>query len=160
MEERWSSGSFALGVLHDHYRREVSLPPATVDTNQTSPWLLNIRTGIEAGRELLFYGGYVQGLEDSALAPVSAANRNEPPPATRTWQIDGGIRWVPNQKLQFVLGAFKIHKPYFNLDAEIVFGNWPGGTHRPRDLPFVQRFRINRASRGSTIEASGGAIRR
>ena len=122
MEERWSGvGSFALGVLHDHYRREVSLPPATVDTNQTSPWLLNIRTGIEAGRELLFYGGYVQGLEDSALAPVSAANRNEPPPATRTWQIDGGIRWVPNEKLQFVLGAFKIHKPYFNLDAENIY---------------------------------------
>jgi iron complex outermembrane receptor protein len=122
LEERWPEvGSFAVGVLHDQYRREVLLPPATVDSNRTKPWLLNLRTEADAGRGRLIYASFVQGLEDSALAPVSADNRNEPPPATRTWQVDGGIRWVPSEKLQFVLGAFKIHKPYFNLDAENIY---------------------------------------
>ncbi len=121
-EERWQDvGSFAVGVLNDHYRRTVLVPPATVDTNRTSPWLLNLRLEIDHGRDLIFYGSFVQGLEDSALAPVSAKNRNEPPPATRTWQVDGGIRWAPSARLQLILGAFDIHKPYFNVDADNVY---------------------------------------
>ena len=63
----------------------------------------------------------MQGLEDSALAPVSAKNRNEPPPAMRTRQVDGGIRWAPSARLQLILGAFDIHKPYFNVDADNVY---------------------------------------
>jgi iron complex outermembrane recepter protein len=121
-EEHWQGvGSFAVGVLNDHYRRQVRVPPATVDTDRTSPWLLNLRLEADRGRDLIFYGSFVQGLEDSAPAPVSASNRNEPPPATRTWQVDGGIRWAPVETLQLILGAFDIHKPYFNLDAENVY---------------------------------------
>jgi iron complex outermembrane receptor protein len=118
VEEHWQGvGSFAVGVLSDHYRRQVRMPPAMVDTNQTSPVLLNLRMETDRNHGLIFYGSFVQGLEDSALAPVSASTRNEPPPATRTWQIDGGLRWAAAEKLQFVLGAFDIHKPYFNSDA-------------------------------------------
>src|ERR1700730_8223298 len=121
-EERWQDvGSFAVGVLNDHYRRTVLLTPATVDTNRTSPWLLNLRLTIDQGRDLIFYGSFVQGLEDSALAPTSAKNRNEPPPAMRTWQVDGGIRWAPAARLQLILGAFDIHKPYFHADADNVY---------------------------------------
>ncbi len=118
VEERWQGvGSFAVGILSDHYRRQVRMPPATVDTDTTSPALLNLRLESEPSHGLAFYGSFVQGLEDSALAPVSALNRNEPPPATRTWQIDGGLRWVPTEKLQLIFAAFDIHKPYFNSDA-------------------------------------------
>jgi iron complex outermembrane recepter protein len=121
-EERWQGvGSFAVGVLNDHYRRTVRMPSGTVDTDRTSPWLLNLRLATDPGRSLIFYGSFVQGLEDSALAPVSANNRNEPPPATRTWQLDGGIRWAPAPSLQLILGAFDIHKPYFNIDADNVY---------------------------------------
>jgi iron complex outermembrane receptor protein len=121
-EERWQGvGSFAVGLLNDHYRRTVLMPSGTVDTDRTSPWLLNLRLATNPGRTLIFYGSFVQGLEDSALAPVSANNRNEPPPATRTWQVDGGIRWAPSTKLQLIVGAFDIHKPYFNVDADNVY---------------------------------------
>jgi len=120
-EHRQGVGSFAVGVLNDHYRRTVRVPAGTVETNRTSPWLLNLRLEADHGRDLIFYGSYVQGLEDSALAPVSAKNRNEPPPATRTWQVDGGIRWAPAARLQLILGAFDIHKPYFNVGVGNVY---------------------------------------
>lgn len=117
-EERWQGvGSVAVGVLNDHYRRDVPVSPATVDSIRTTSWLLNLRMEVDRGRGLIFYSSFVQGLEDSALAPLSATNRNEPPPATRTWQVDGGIRWAPAERLQLILGAFDIHKPYFNIDA-------------------------------------------
>jgi iron complex outermembrane receptor protein len=76
---------------------------------------------MDVGRALILYGSFVQGLEDSALAPVSADNRNEPPPATRTRQVDGGLRWAPSEKFALILGAFDIHKPYFNVDADNVY---------------------------------------
>ncbi len=130
-EELWQGvGSFAVGVLNDHYRRTVLVPPGIVDTSRTSPWLLNLRFAIDHGRDLIFYGGYVQGLEDSAPAPVSANNRNEPPPATRTWQVDAGIRWTPAARLQLVLGAFDIHKPYFNVDVDNVYTLLGRAQHR------------------------------
>jgi iron complex outermembrane recepter protein len=122
VEERWQGvGSFAVGVLNDHYRRTVLVSPATVDTNETTPWLVNLRGEVDRGRGLIFYGSFVQGLEDSAPAPVAAANRNEPPPAMRTRQVDAGIRWVPAERLQFILGAFDLHKPYFNVGADNVY---------------------------------------
>jgi iron complex outermembrane receptor protein len=67
------------------------------------------------------YGSFVQGLEDSALARASANNRLEPPAATRTRQVDGGIRWAPAADLRLIVGAFDIHKPYFNVDAGNVY---------------------------------------
>ena len=122
-EEHWQGvGSFAVGVLNDHYRRTVvRMPSGATDTDQTTPWLLNTRLAVNAGRSLIFYGSYVQGLEDSAVAPTSADNRNEPPPATRTWQVDGGLRYAPSDRLQLILGAFDIHKPYFNTDEKNVY---------------------------------------
>jgi outer membrane receptor protein involved in Fe transport len=50
-------------------------------------------------------------------APTSALNRGEPVPATPTWQFDGGLRVVPRSDLQLLLGVFKVHKTYFNVDS-------------------------------------------
>jgi iron complex outermembrane receptor protein len=117
-EERWQGvGSFAVGVLADHYRRTVLTGSGTLDTDRTTPRLISLRAASDPGRELIFYSSFVQGLEDSAVAPSSAKNRYEPPPATRTWQVDGGIRWAPSARMQLIFGAFEIHKPYFNVDA-------------------------------------------
>jgi len=121
-EERWQDvGSFAVGVLDDHYHRSVLVPGESVDTDRTGPRLVNLRMTMDVGRAVILYGSFVQGLEDSALAPVSADNRNEPPPATRTRQVDGGLRWAPSEKFALILGAFDIHKPYFNVDADNVY---------------------------------------
>jgi iron complex outermembrane receptor protein len=121
-EERWLGvGSFAAGVLDDHYHRSVQVTGEGLDTDRTRPRLANLRLTIDAGSPLILYGSLVQGLEDSALAPVSADNRNEPPPATRSRQVDGGLRWTPSDKLALIFGGFDIHKPYFNVDADNIY---------------------------------------
>lgn len=121
-EERWQGlGSAAIGVLKDNYRRTNEVPSVTPATFRTTPWLINLRLTLESGSSLLYYGSYTQGLEDSALAPVSAVNRGEPPAAARTWQVDGGIRYAPGERLRVILGVFDIHKPYLNLDAANVY---------------------------------------
>lgn len=122
LEERWDGiGTAAVGVLRDGYRREVTSPSEPLAVIRTEPWLLNVRLNSERVHELAIYSGFVQGLEDSALAPVSAANRNEPPPATRSWQVDGGLRWTPRESLQALVGAFEIHKPYFNTGVNNIY---------------------------------------
>lgn len=78
-------------------------------------------TNIVATRDLLFYGSYTQGLEDSAIAPVDAVNRGEPPAASRTWQVDGGLKYTPLKDLRLILGGFRIDKPYINLDTADVY---------------------------------------
>jgi iron complex outermembrane receptor protein len=121
-EERWQGvGSVAVGMLNDHYRRTVLIPQASVSADRVNPWLVNLRVEIERRRDLVFYSSFVQGLEDSAVAPVSATNRYEPPPATRTRQVDGGVRWAPAEDVRVIFGAFDIHKPYFNVDAGNVY---------------------------------------
>jgi iron complex outermembrane recepter protein len=120
LEERWTGvGSLALGLIRSHYRRTVIDPdPAAAKQPPTSasPMLATARFTIDAGKRLLFYGSFVQGFEDSALAPSSATNFGEPPPATRTHQVDGGLRFAPTDKLSLIVGAFDIHKVYFNVD--------------------------------------------
>ena len=122
-EVRWQGlGSAAFGVLKDNYRRSTDVPSFTPETFRTTPWLLNMRLKLESGRRVVFYGSYVQGLEGAALAPVTAVNRGEPPAATRTWQVDGGLSYAPAEKVRMIIGAFEIHKPYLNLDTANVYG--------------------------------------
>jgi len=77
---------------------------------------------VDAGKHATAYASYTRGLEDSANAPTSAVNRGEPVPATPTWQVDGGLRVVPRTDLQLLLGVFKVHKNYFNVDAAGRYG--------------------------------------
>jgi iron complex outermembrane recepter protein len=117
-EERWKGvGSVGIGLLKSHYRRTVRAPDGASEYSLATPWLANLRFTVDAGAAVTFYGSYLQGLEDSALAPFSASNRGQPPPATHTHQVDGGLRYAPADRFSLVLGAFEIRKVYFNLDA-------------------------------------------
>ncbi len=95
-EERWKNvGSVAVGFLRSNYRRTILDPASAPVTGTAAPWLSNFRLTLEPTATLTFYGSLVQGLEDSALAPTIATNRGEPPPAPRTRQVDGGLRYAP-----------------------------------------------------------------
>jgi iron complex outermembrane recepter protein len=114
-------GSFGLGILKDQYRRTIDTPGSPSQTSSVEPWLLNTRATFQAHRTATLYASYIQGLEDSALAPSTAVNRGEPPPATRTHQTDAGVRYQPWPTLTLIAGLFDIHKTYFNSDAANVY---------------------------------------
>jgi iron complex outermembrane receptor protein len=116
--ERWKGvGTLSLGVLETQYRRTLDIPGSPGSTERTSEVLPTASFTIDAGKHATAYASYTRGLEDSANAPTSAVNRGEGVPATPTWQVDGGLRVAPRNDLELLLGVFKVHKTYFNVDA-------------------------------------------
>ena len=116
--ERWQgAGTLSLGVLKTDYRRSIATSGISTSPESSSRVLPTASFTVDAGSHLTTYASYTRGLEDSTYAPASAVNRGEPPPATQTWQADGGFRFAPVRGMQVLLGAFKVHKAYFNLDA-------------------------------------------
>jgi iron complex outermembrane receptor protein len=150
LQEQWRGvGSIGVGVLKDNYNRTVQAPEGVNEVSQSAPWLVNLRYTVEAGPRALLYGSYVEGIEDSPLAPVSATNRGELPAASRTWQIDTGIRLTPLKSLQVLLGVFEIHKPYLTLNDEGAY--MPIGQLRHRGVESSVSF----SQDGLTIVAGG-----
>jgi iron complex outermembrane receptor protein len=122
-QEQWQGvGSLGVGLLRSHYRRTLLPPqPGSASSKSAAPWLTNLRASFDLTSAAKVYGSYVQGLEDSALAPSTATNRGEPPPATRSRQADFGIRYARTESLSVILGLFDIKKSYFNLDTDDVY---------------------------------------
>lgn len=153
-EVRWQGlGSAAFGVLKDNYRRSTDVPSFTPEAFRTTPWLLNMRLKVDGGHGATYYGSYVQGLEGSALAPVTAINRGEPPSALRTWQVDGGLSYVPDEKVRIIVGGFEIHKPYLNLDAFNVYRPLGNLTNSGAESSFTY------SNAGLTVLAGGVLIK-
>ena len=83
--ETWKNvGSVNLGVLRTQYRRVLTSPGLPTDTQETTEVLPTLSFTADASRYAKFYGSYTRGLEDSVMAPSSAVNRGELPPATPT----------------------------------------------------------------------------
>lgn len=81
-------------------------------------------------RDLVVYASYTSGLEESGVAPFAAVNRGEAMPASRTEQLDAGLRYALTPRLRFIAGVFQVEKPYFNLDAANIFGPLGNVRHR------------------------------
>jgi len=130
-EGRWKNvGELSLGVQKSDYRKAVDAPAGPVPDSRDRPWLVNATAAVYATTDLAIYAGYTRGLEESPVAPIEAVNRAEAPPAIRTRQIDGGLRWAVSPKLKLVVGAFEVRKPYFNLDGVSRFGRLGAVRHR------------------------------
>ena len=65
---------------------------------------------------MTLYAAYTQGLEDSGVAPSNALNGDAVLPASRTWQLDSGLRYILTRRLNVIADVYEIHKPYFNLN--------------------------------------------
>jgi iron complex outermembrane receptor protein len=114
--ERWKDRvSLSFGVLATQYSRrlEDANTPATIGRTTVVSPAMGFTTDFL--KPVSLYAGYTRGLEDSVIAPANAVNRGEAPPATPTWQFDGGARIVLPH-LQLLIGGFKLHKTYFGPD--------------------------------------------
>ena len=56
-------------------------------------------------------------LEESGVAPDSAANRKQPLPVILTEQKDAGIRFNLTKGLKAVAGVFDLSRPYLGFDS-------------------------------------------
>ena len=121
-DETWPGrGSIGVGLQTVVYQRSIDAPDTGTATDRANPVLPTFHFTVNPGSDVLLYGSYSRGLEDSALAPASAENRGESPPATTTWQVDTGVRYTPRPGVQLLLGAFEVEKAYFNLDTDDVY---------------------------------------
>jgi len=119
---RWRGvGELSLGVQRTFYEKSTVRPSGALPVSESSPWLFNGTVSLLAGPDLVFYGGYTKGLEESPVAPDIAVNRGEAPPAIITEQMDAGFRLNLTDKLRLVAGVFDVRKPYFALDPDLLF---------------------------------------
>ncbi|MDQ8758296.1 TonB-dependent receptor [Sphingosinicella sp. LHD-64] len=118
------------GIQKTDYRSEISRP-GNVAVNRDRPWLLNVALAVTPTPWLAFYGGYTEGLEETASPPASAVNRDDAVEASRTKQKEAGIR-LAFGTTRLVAGIFEIERPYFSLDGNGIYG--PLGTFRNRGV--------------------------
>lgn len=94
--------------------------PALADVaTRDSPLLWNASAVFDLTDSLSVLAGMSRGMEDALVAPDRAINRAEAPPAIRTEQKEIGLRYVAGEWLTAVVGAFRIEKPYYNLDPDL-----------------------------------------
>ena len=116
-------GELSLGIQKTTYRKSGERPSGPIPVSKDDPWLMNGTLSLYASDSLIFYAGYAKGLEESPIAPTIAVNRDEAPPAIITEQKDAGIRLTLARDLRLVAGVFDIRKPYFALDADLLYRN-------------------------------------
>lgn len=121
-ELRWKGlGSLGLGLQRAFYSKTVFVPGVATTSTQDHGWLYNASIAIDLSSRIALYASASSGLEESGIAPESAANRREVLPAIHTRQIDAGVRIILPAKLRLVAGLFDVRKPYFAVDATNIF---------------------------------------
>ncbi|GAB3024766.1 TonB-dependent siderophore receptor [Bowmanella dokdonensis] len=82
------------------------------------PWIYNWNLLYPMSRRLSLYGSYAKGLEESGIAPASAANPNEVIPASLASQYDAGIQYQLTDKTKILAGLFRTTKSYAGLNNQ------------------------------------------
>lgn len=126
--ELWSIGSayhvdwrglaeFEIGIQEETYRKAVSSPGGPEADLTAHPLRSYANSALALTSRLTLYAGYTQGLEDSGVAPSSAQNRGAVLPASLTWQVDSGMRYLLTPQFKIIGGVYELQKPYFNFDT-------------------------------------------
>jgi iron complex outermembrane receptor protein len=119
---RWKDvGEISFGLSRADYNKVTRIPEEEEAVARSRPWLYNGTAAVILSPSVSVYAGYAKGLEESGVAPTSAANRNEPLPTILTEQKDAGVRFNLTKDIKAVVGVFDLTKPYFGFDSENVF---------------------------------------
>lgn len=105
------------GIQEEDYRKAVTSPGTPPAELTDRPLRAYANSALVLGPRLTLYAGYTQGLEDSGIAPSVAQNRGAILPASLTWQVDSGLRYVVTPQLKVIAGVYELQKPYFNPDT-------------------------------------------
>ena len=141
---RWKNvGEISFGISKAKFRKQTDIPGAPAAVTRSSPLLYNATAAANVTNSIIVYAGYARGLEESGVAPDSAANRKQPLPAVLTQQKDAGIRFNLTKSIKAVAGVFDLTRPYFGFDAANAY----------RQVGTVE-------SRGAEFSLSGSVTRR
>jgi iron complex outermembrane receptor protein len=110
-------GEMTLGLQSEDYHDAVTPPGADVARLSDRPWRAYGDIALFLPFRTVFYTGFVQGLEDSGVAPDNAQNRGAILPVAQTWQYDAGLRFLLGGSVKLTAGIFDVNKPYFNVDT-------------------------------------------
>ena len=134
-EGRWQDvGELTVGIQKSDYRKTSRTPTTGESLLKASPWLYNAAAAAHLSSELAVYAGFTRGLEESAVAPDTAVNRDEAPPAILTRQYDAGFRWTAAPGTRIVAGLFNVEKPYFSLDPARLYRRLGEVRHRGTEI--------------------------
>ncbi|HEV2443147.1 MAG TPA: hypothetical protein VGT07_11545 [Steroidobacteraceae bacterium] len=106
-----------VGIQKENYRKTVITPGTPEGKLADEPLRAYGNSALALTHLLTLYAGYSQGLEDSGAAPTFARNGGAVLPASRTWQVESGVRYLVTPKLKVIAGVYELQKPYFDLDA-------------------------------------------
>jgi iron complex outermembrane receptor protein len=115
-------GRASVGVQRADYQKDVFEPAGPLPVSEKSVWLYNTALAWQVNQRLTVYAAATRGLEESPVAPQTAVNRDEAPPAVETRQVEAGVQWALPAGFNAIAGVFRIDKPYYGLDAANVFG--------------------------------------
>lgn len=116
-------GRFLLdaAVAVSRYRKTITFVGAGLVTAVRDEPVTGSLTGSYTITPRLSLYGYMRGFEEVAAAPQIATNRGFIPPAIGTSQFDAGLRYAATDSLSLVAGVFRITKPYYNLDEDLLY---------------------------------------
>lgn len=152
-QARTPAGQISAGVQRVGYRKTVGAPSGPRPPSEDEPWLVNVSAEWKLAPRLIGVVGYAQGLEESDVAPETAVNRDEAPPAIRTRQVDAALRWTIG-KFALVGGFFDIERPYYGVDGAGVFRRLGDVRHRG-----IETSLLGSPAPGLTLVAGGRWIR-
>lgn len=151
-EGRWTRvGELSVGLQKTDYAKLVDQPGSSRARTSDAPWLYYATLALHLTDRAVIYGGYTRGLEETGVAPDNAVNRGEALPAARTSQRDAGIRYALTPDLKLLAGLFDVRKPYYNLDADNVFGQLGQVRHSGAELSVA-------GSIGERLNVVAGAV--
>jgi iron complex outermembrane receptor protein len=122
-------GQIGAALQKVDYSKVVTTPSGDKLRSDDGPWLFNAAATIEIAPGLSAYGSYTRGLEESDVAPETALNRDEAPPAIRTEQIDAGAK-LRLSGMTLIAGMFQITRPYYGIDGSNTFRRLGDVRHR------------------------------
>lgn len=127
---------FDASVSKTSYRKAIDFAdPLLVDpVSRDKPVMWNVAGTYNIGPTLSLYAGAAHGMEEALVAPEVASNRAEAPAAIHIRQIEAGFKYALTPRLTLIAGAFRITKPYYNLDPALRYRQLGTLTNRGLEL--------------------------
>ena len=133
---RTGTYGFDASVSKTSYKKAIDFAdPLLVDpVSHDGPVMWNVSGTYNATPTLSLYAGVAHGMEEALVAPEVAVNRAEAPAAIHSRQIEAGFKYALTPRLTLIAGAFRITKPYYNLDPMLRYRQLGTLTNRGLEL--------------------------